>query len=158
MAKNWALLDKQAIGHVRRNAIREIVILSRAGEFIDTARVMGRWRHTEHSRETRRHINALIQDGYLKVGYSECPVHRFLESIKESVHREMAGASTVSRSDLGVLAAEEQARADTAAWDAEESLDKAIASVKKDVEQVTPDDNEEFLDYSGLAAFAGATG
>lgn len=154
MARNWTLLEKQAIGHVRRNSIREIVILSPSGALIDTAKVMGRWRHTEHSRETRRHINALIQDGYLKVGYSECPVHRFLQSIKESAHREKAGALPVSRADLGAIAAEEQARTDTASRDSDESIRMAIASIREGGAQAAPNDNDEFLDYSGLAAFA----
>lgn len=158
MAKNWTLSEMQAVGHIRRDAIREIMLFSSSGEYIDTAKVMGRWRHTEHSRDTRRHINALIQDGYLKVRYSECPVHRFLESVKESVRRETTGASDISRADLAVLAAEKQARINTAAWEVDESLEKTLSNVKEGATRSIPDDSEDFLDYNGLSAFSGSTG
>lgn len=110
LARSWPSIGEKVYGHVRRDDIRTIELFSTSGVHLETATVTGRWRHTRHSRETRRHINALIHAGYLAVPYDQCPVHRFVEAIKQSVqaNRKGSGSFELSRKDLGVLAEEQE--------------------------------------------------
>ncbi|MHB1991382.1 hypothetical protein [Metallibacterium scheffleri] len=109
LACDWSLLGTHAVGHVKREAIRSILVFSLSGVRIDTATVMGRWRHSEHSRDLRAHVNSLIKAQRLKVGYSEDPVHKFLESVKAGTKDQAAPQVSVSQRDLAITATEQQA-------------------------------------------------
>ena len=169
MARKWSLLNQRVIAHVKRHAIRDIRIFSQSGAFIDTARVMGRWSHTEHSRQLRKHVNGLIQDGYLNVGYDECPVNQFLESLMDSVRQESTGRGKISRKDLSVLASRqaessEPPSEDIASPGHDEFLDEVqpknsplpLAKVPLRKDERGDEDEEDFLDYDELTAFEGA--
>lgn len=172
LARQWSKVKQKqkqkVVGHVKRDAIREIQIFTESGAYLDTARVMGRWRHTEHSRDTRKHINALVQSGQLSVGYMECPVHRYLASIVESVSRNSGGRANVSRKDRSVIAGEqtrgrfptefeEEPQSESDIPVAEEPMTSmtSTSSHANDGASAYADDHEDddFLDYSGLTAF-----
>ncbi|MDG2538730.1 hypothetical protein P5Y53_13730 [Dyella jiangningensis] len=162
MARDWSLLDKPVIGHVKRHAISEIRVFSRSGAYIDAAKVMGRWRHTEHSRQLRKHINGLIQDGYLSVGYLDCPVNRYLELISASVRHESTKKLGISKKDLSVVAASQAEHGDQFANEAtppvEESSTDDIQSSDLPgqlAQESLSTEEDEFLDYDELTAFEG---
>lgn len=104
MARDWSLLGATLLGHVKRRAIRQIRVFQRSGAFVDDAKVMGRWRRTEHSRDTRKHINGLIAEGKLRMGYTDCPVHRFLEAIASAAAKPTKGGRSPPQEDLAALA------------------------------------------------------
>ncbi|AHX16258.1 hypothetical protein CH75_08915 [Dyella jiangningensis] len=157
MARDWELINTLVFAYVSRHAIREIRIFSKSGAFIDTATVMGRWRHTEHTRELRKHINDLIQDGYLRVRYEDCPVHQFLGSIM---------SSKAPKKSLSALAEDQVARnvrsRDPAAGRndlvaTDETSHRSASEATKEDGAGAPED-DEFLDYRELTAFEGAAG
>ncbi|AIF48155.1 hypothetical protein [Dyella japonica] len=106
LASDWKWLNRRVIGHISRDAIREFPLFAEDGTFIGIAKVQGRWRHTEHSRDVRKHINDLIEEGYLAIGFLDDPVHQWLERIREKSRSEKS-AKSISRKDLAHLAEHE---------------------------------------------------
>ncbi|WP_445143367.1 hypothetical protein [Dyella sp. Tek66A03] len=167
VAKDFRWVETPVFGHVKRSAIREILIFTQNGAFVDKAKVMGRWAQSEHSRDIRKHINALVETGRLEVGYMEDPVHRFLETLKQSI----ASRATPStfRKDIRIAAEEQTTRQRTVstapAIDDSPPCDgeadsRQIDRAKRGGAQIPdghsiPDEAEEddLLDYEGLTAF-----
>lgn len=131
LANRWDLIGKTLLAHVRRANIQTIEIRTGDGELIDTLTVSGRWRHSPHTLETRRHINWLIRTAQINVRYDEDPVH---------VHQKMVGELAAKPSGKGrgagksmVAAHAEQTRAANAEASkaSEEALQKALADVRE---------------------------
>ena len=157
LADRWDLVGKELFIHVRRANIRTIELRSSTGELVDTLTVTGRWRHSPHSLDLRRHINWLIRDGYLKVGYDEDPVHVHHELLKQRATRRR-------RSDRGTTQAmvaahaEYQRAAEAMATDISgRELDKIIVDTK--AQRTTPDaaPDEEDWRLDDLGAINGAS-
>lgn len=166
LARDWTQLNAPMFGHVTRHAIREIRIFGPSGAFVDTAKVTGRWRHTEHSRELRKHINDLIRDGYLRVRYDDCPVNRFLDSIATSVRADASSGAKPSKKSLSVLAEDQVVRGDRShdpvgeprrsPVDSESMHRQALTATTK--EGGGDAEEEDFLDCGELKAFVGVAG
>lgn len=164
LAHDWSLLGTTVLAYVKRHAIREIQIFDRSGAFIDTAKVMGRWRHTEHSRVLRKHINELIQDGYLSVGYLEDPVNKYLESISASSRDGVPSYAKPTKKTLSIFSEHQlqQQNVEKIPTDASKDL---VPGNGGDVPKWTADQGsitmteseEEFLDFNDLTAFGATT-
>lgn len=161
IANDWSLLGTHVVGHVTRKAIRSFQIFSRSGALIDTATVMGRWRHSEHSRDIRKYINSLIKTGRLDVGYLDDPVHRFLESIRAAVNGD-AAARAVSQRDLAIIATEQQAAAPSKTPDSHDRSPQKLGSSTSTCPQPEPHEpaapalnDDDYLEYQ-LTAFGTA--
>jgi len=164
LAHDWSLVGTTVLAYVKRHAIREIQIFQKSGAFIDTAKVMGRWRHTEHSRVLRKHINALIQDGYLSVGYLEDPVNRYLESILASVRGGVPSNGKPTKKTLSVFSEHQLEQQSTGEVFTAASEDRALGSEGDEPKSTTDrgsvtttEAEDEFLEFNELDAFGATT-
>lgn len=163
LAHDWALLRGHLNAHVRRDDIREIQVFKPSGEFVDKAVVTGRWRHSRHSCDMRKHINARIRAGYLPVTYTQDPVRCFLDAVAAAAGSQPGRKATVAQKDLGRVAehqvcTEPRPVAPGGLADAREELDKRVPTATESSctgGSASGTDDEELLEYADLVAFDG---
>ena len=134
--------------------IRSLRLVSEVGVLVDIVTVRGRWRHSPHSRDIRRHINKLIRDGYLRVEYDQDPVVAHLSVISERLGRRRKKADHGLQQNLSSLAEEQRIRAGSAGVTATQCLDQVLEQ-SRTPEPDLADDADWVLD--GLTALNGVS-
>ena len=154
LAQAWGLIGRQVLAHVDRSDIRSLRLVSEVGVLVDIVTVRGRWRHSPHSRDIRRHINKLIRDGYLRVEYDQDPVVAHLSVISERLGRRRKKADHGLQHNLSSLAEEQRIRAGSAGVTAAQCLDQVLEQ-SRTPEPDLADDADWVLD--GLTALNGVS-
>lgn len=134
----WDLLDQPIVGHVRRHDIRKIRLFTQGGDFIDEVAVRGRWRHSPHSRDLRKHVNKLIRDGYLKMEYDQDPVHVHLDDLRARLQRDRADERRGTRAMVDAHAEHVRSQTEQAANTAQAAL-AAVVAKHAEPEPVEPE-------------------
>ncbi|WP_224743843.1 MULTISPECIES: hypothetical protein [Lysobacter] len=150
LADRWDLLDKQVFAHVDRNDIRQFDVFHN-GVKVDTVVVRGRWRHSPHSRDTRRHINSDLRSGYLEVGFDEDPVNAHNAALSKRLTRVKGVDAKGVVGAANAFAEEQRVRAQSAPKTASDCLQDAIDQLN---EPDLPSSNEDELwNMEDLGAF-----
>ena len=160
LAKMWSLIGTDLVAHVRRADIRTLELRTVTGSFVDTVTVSGRWRHSPHSLDIRRHINWMIRQGYLKVRYDEDPMHVHLEELKGRAERSRRSERSITKAMATAHAEQKRVGAQDASDIAGRALDETIEAIKGQADAPASaseyGDEEEFL-LNDLTAINGGS-
>jgi putative transposase len=130
LANMWSLIGTDVVAHVRRTDIRTLELRTVTGSFIDSVTVSGRWRHSPHSLDVRRHINWMIRQGYLKVRYDEDPINAHLEALKKRAESSRRSERSVTKAMATAHAEQERVGAQNASDIAGRALEETIGAIK----------------------------
>ncbi|WP_396617466.1 hypothetical protein ACHZ97_09390 [Lysobacter soli] len=83
LAQDWTLLGADALLHVLRSNVRTIDAFARHRP-LGRCIAGGRWRHTDHSIDLRRHINQLLREGYIENDRNDDVVAAFEKKVGEA--------------------------------------------------------------------------
>jgi len=111
--------------------------------------VSGRWRHSAHSLDVRRHINWMIRQGYLRVRYDEDPMHVHLEELKRRAENSRRSERGVTKAMAGAHAEQKRADAHNASDVAGRALEETMEMIKGKADapaDVSEDDEDYLLD------------
>lgn len=158
LAKAWTLVGTEVVAHVRRADIRTLELRTSTGAYIDTVTVTGRWRHSAHSLDVRRHINWLVRQGYLRVRYDEDPMHVHLKEMKRRAEHSRRSERGVTKAMASAHAEHQRAQTQDASDIAGRALEDALGALKDQSETpaITPEDDEDYL-LDDLTAINGAS-
>jgi hypothetical protein len=88
LASAFGLVGKRVRIHIRESNMCSVAVYHESGEELGILTAQGAWGRTVHTREMRKHINALRDSGELVVGYHDNPVVALLKYLGSETHRD----------------------------------------------------------------------
>lgn len=150
----WDLIGQRVIVHALRTNIQSVDIHDAKGTKIATITVRGRWRHSPHSRDFRRHVNKLIRDGYLQVPYDQDAVHWHLKQIATGLAKNQRPGKS-NRASINAQAEEQRVRSADASAVSEDALRGILERTRRQAPAEQEQTDDEMWEMNDLPALNG---